>query len=152
MNYLEHFGILSKYQNGYRKKKDSVQAATSFFKQIEANWKKLNHVGIRGLSYKLLTNCLTNRFQYLKIEGECLAMKLIKTWRPTGIYIILVYINELGVHEDWQSEIIKYADDTVMIEKLNTQSKDKVLFQSWASLNLLNCNYTKTKSVVFEKT
>ena len=39
MNYLEKLGILSENQNGFRKKKDSVQAATSLFKQIEANWK-----------------------------------------------------------------------------------------------------------------
>ena len=50
-----------------------------------------------------------------------------------------------------QSEIIRYADDTLMIEKLNTQSEDKILFQSWAKMNHLDCNYTKTELVVFEK-
>ena len=37
-----------------------------------------------------------------------------------------------------------------MIEKLNTQFEDKILFQSWASMNHLACNYPKTKFVVFE--
>ena len=38
-----------------------------------------------------------------------------------------------------------------MIKKLNTQSEDIILFQSWANMNHLDCNYTKMKFVVFEK-
>ena len=38
-NYLEKTAILSKKQYGFRKKKDSAQAATSLLKQIEANWR-----------------------------------------------------------------------------------------------------------------
>ena len=93
MNFLEKFGILPENQYGFRKKKDFVLAATSLFKQIEAkNWKskvktkcvfvdfrkafdavdhsvllkKLNHVGIRGFSHKILKSYLTNGFQYVK--------------------------------------------------------------------------------------
>ena len=81
--------------------------------------------------------------------------EIIKTWSPTRIYtwpsLFLVYINDLGADEKWQSKIIKYADDTVMIEKLNTKSEDKTLFQSWTEMNRLDCNYTKTKFVIFER-
>ena len=94
MNYLEKFTILSKDQYGFRRKKDSVQAATSLYKIIEANFEskvksncifvdfrkafdsvdhdvllnKLFHIGIREIPHKLLTNYLANRFQYVKIE------------------------------------------------------------------------------------
>ena len=181
MNYFEKFGILSENQYGFRKKKDSIQAATSLFKEIEANWRskikansvfidfreafdavdhsvllnKLNRIGIRGLSHKLLISYLTNRCQYVKIEDKCSSMKLIKRGVPQGSILVpllfLVYINDLGADEKWQSKIIKYADDTVIIEKLNTKSDDKTLFQNWTEMNRLDCNYTKTKFVVFEK-
>ena len=95
---------------------------------------KLNHVGIGGFSQKLLKSYITNKFQYVKIEGECSIMKLIKRGVPQGSTIgpllFVIYINDLGVHDDWQSEITKYADDIAMIEKLNTQTEDKILFQS----------------------
>ena len=86
MNYLEKFSILSDNQYGFRKKKDSLQAATFLWKQTQANWKakmktncifvdfrkafdsvdhelyhiipeqKLYHIGVRGTSHKLIAN------------------------------------------------------------------------------------------------
>ena len=181
MNYLEKFSILLENQYGFRKKKDSIQAATLLYKKIEENWiskvktncifvdfrkafdsvdhnvllEKLYHVGIRGISHKLLTNYLANRYQYVKIEDECSTMKQIKRGVPQGSILgpllFLVYINDLGADENWNSEVIKYADDTVMIEKLHSNSDDKNLFQSWINNNAVDCNYTKTKFMVFEK-
>ena len=63
----------------------------------------------------------------------------------------IVYINDLGADENWHSKIIKYADDTVMIEKINTEFGDKHLLRNWMKINSIDCNYTKTKFVVFEK-
>ena len=89
MNYLEKFSLLSENQYGFRKKKNSIQAATLLYKKIEENWEskaktncifvdfrkafdsvdhnilleKLYHIGIRGISHKLLENYLANRFQ-----------------------------------------------------------------------------------------
>ena len=120
-------GIFSKNQYGFRKK-DSVQAATSLFKQIEGNWrskvktncvfvdfrkafdavdhsgllKKLIHVDFRGISQKLSTSYLTNKYQYVKIEGERSTMKLIKRGVPQGSILgpllFLVYIIDLDVN------------------------------------------------------
>ena len=181
MNYLEKFSLLADNQYGFRKKKNSIQAATSLYKTIEGNWEskvktncifvdfrkafdsvdhnilldKLYHIGIRGISHKLLEHYLANRFQYVKIESECSKMRSVKRGVPQGSILgpllFLVYINDLGADENWQSKVIKYADDTVMIEKLNSGSDDKNLFQSWLYENDVDCNYMKTKFVVFEK-
>ena len=105
-------------------------------------------MSVTGISPKLLTSYLTNRFQYVKNECECSTMKLVKRGVQQGSILcpllLLVHNNDLGFHENWQSGIMKYADVTVMIEKLNTQFEDKLLFPSWANMLHLDCNYKKT--------
>ena len=50
MNYLEKFSILSENQNGFRKKKDCLQAATLLWKKIQSNWKS-----------EVKTNCILKK-------------------------------------------------------------------------------------------
>ena len=79
------------------------------------------HIGVRGTSHKLIANYLAERFQYVRINDESSAMKSIKRGVPQGSILgplfLLIYIDDLGADENWQSEIIKYSDDTVLIEK-----------------------------------
>ena len=35
-----------------------------------------------------------------------------------GPLLFLVFINDRGADENWQSKVVKYADDTLMIEKV----------------------------------
>ena len=125
------------------KKQDSIQAATFLWKQIQANWKakmktncifvdfrnafdsvnhevlsqKLYHIGVRRTSHKLKAKYLAERFQYVRVNDESSAMKSIKRGVPQGSILgpllFLIHIDDLGADETWQSEIIKYAEDTV---------------------------------------
>ena len=175
MNYLEKFSILSENQNGFRKKKDCLQAATMLWKKIQSNWKskvktncifvdfkkafdsvdhkillqKLYHIGIRGISHKLLEHYLTDRYQFVKIEDKCSTIKPIIRGVPQGSILgpllFLVYINDLGTDPNWQGDLILYADDTAMIDELNSNSDDKNLLQNWMSENRVACNSEKNK-------
>ena len=181
MNYLEKFSILSENQYGFRKKKDCLQAATMLWKKIQSNWKskvktncifvdfkkafdsvdhkillqKLYHIGIRGITHKLLEHYLTDRYQFVKIEDKCSTIKPIIRGVPQGSILgpllFLVYINDLGTDPNWQGDLILYADDTAMIDELNSNSDDKNLLQNWMSENRVAYNSEKTKFVVFEK-
>ena len=53
--------------------------------------------------------------------------------------------------QSWQNEIMKYADDTVLIEKLYHKSDDGKLFECWISRNGVDCNYLKNKFTLFDK-
>ena len=56
---------------------------------------KLYHIGIRGISHKLLENYLANRFWYVRIENECSKMRSKKRGRPQGsmlAYFCFLYI------------------------------------------------------------
>ena len=55
IRYLEKFSLLTENQFGFRKKKDTVQAATLLWKTIQSNWAtKTNSMGVFSIFAKLL--------------------------------------------------------------------------------------------------
>ena len=90
----------------------------------------LYHIGVGGSSHKLLANYLADRFQYLRVDGKSSAKKPIKRGIPQGsilgIVTFLIFIDDLGADENWQSEIIKHADDTVLIIKVDHNSQNGI--------------------------
>ena len=61
---------------------------------------KVNHIGVRGISHKLLEHCLTDRYQFVKIDDKCSTNKPINREVPQGSILgpllFFAYINELG--------------------------------------------------------
>ena len=65
--------------------------------------------------------------------------------------MFLINIDNLGADEIWQSETIKDADDTVLIEKLHHKSEDRNLLECRMSKNGVYYNYMTTKCTIFMK-
>ena len=91
IRYLEKFSLLTENQFGFRKKKDTVQAATLLWKTIKTNWatkansmgafldfrktfdtvdyeillQKIHSLGVRGNVYALMASYLVDRKQFM---------------------------------------------------------------------------------------
>ena len=94
---------------------------------------------------------MTDRYQFVKIEDKCSTIKPIKRGVPQdtilGPLLFLVYINDLGTDPNWQRDLILYADDTAMIDELNSNSDDKILLQNSCIFCRRACVSEKTCSL-----
>ena len=78
---------------------------------------KLNHYGIRGIVYELISNYLLNRKQYVYLNGVRSFLQSINIGVPQGSILgpllYLIYVNDLP--SCLQCALSLYADDTCMI-------------------------------------
>lgn len=120
---------------------------------------KLEKIGIRGVSLRLLENYLTNRTQQVKIKNTYSEEREIKIGVPQGTVIgpilFLIYINDI-VDVNIGGEMISYADDTVLMfqDKCWETTKQKAekglsLMKEWLDNNLLTLNESKTYFMCF---
>ena len=120
---------------------------------------KLEHYGIRGNALKWFRSFLTNRKQYVSLNGECSESKHITCGVPQGScfgpLLFLIYINDLPNI----SEVLHFylfADDTniyyeaEMIKKMETViNRELRKLDTWLIVNGLSLNIAKTKFLVF---
>ena len=94
-------------------------------------------------------------FQYVRVDDKGSAMISIKRGVPQESILsalkFLINFDNLGADAIWQSEIIKDADDTVLIEKPHHKSEDGILLECRMSKNGVDCNYMITKCTAFVK-
>ena len=120
---------------------------------------KLDNIGIRGLPKVLLSSYLSNRSQYVKLNGAISNMERISFGVPQGSVLgpllFLIYINDMPNILKYFTPII-FADDTNLIfssksfDILQTNIQDDLYnLTHWIFSNKLTLNVKKTKVMLY---
>ena len=118
---------------------------------------KLELYGVRGKPLKLIKNYITNRYQYVKLNGKKSNMCELKIGVPQGTIMgplfFIIYINEML---NLIPNILSYADDTVIlcaektwVKTQETMQKYLLIINFWLSINKLSLNVKKTEYLTF---
>ena len=123
---------------------------------------KLSYYGINGTPLNLMQNYLTNRKQYVDIDGTISDTTLISTGVPQGSILgpllFIIYINDLSNASEL-FKYIMYADDTTLYTYLNPKdqncciiiNKELNLLSEWLKVNELSLNVNKSKFMIFHQ-
>ena len=120
---------------------------------------KLYHYGIRGVAHDWFRNYLSNRKQYVHINGTSSGQLPISCGVPQGSILgpllFLVYVNDLATVSEHALTIL-FADDTNLIYNGKTYNELKILIKNdlskisdWFKANKLALNESKTKYMIF---
>ena len=184
-NFLQEHNILFENQFGFRKNNSTTYALLEITEKIKEtidNKKfgcgifidlrkafdtvnhdilltKLEHYGIRDMALEWFKSYLSNRKQYVSINGESSELMDISCGVPQGSVLgpllFLIYINDLPNI----SEVLKFylfADDTnIYYEAESTKKLETVInkelkkLYTWLNVNRLSLNIEKTNFIVF---
>jgi len=184
-SYLEHNSILDRSQHGFRSSHNVTTAITDAlnfvtraldnnefcvatfldiskaFDSIDHDilLQKLFHYGIRGIALSWFRSYLSNRFQYVAVNGINSAFLPIDCGVPQGSLLgpilFLIFINDLP-NSDKFVKFILFADDTTVLvadkslcnltKNLNSSLH---LLTNWYMHNRLSINLLKSNYMVF---
>jgi retron-type reverse transcriptase len=123
---------------------------------------KLQHYGLQESSLKLIENYLSNRKQYVEVDGHKSNFTLVNLGVPQGSILgpllFNIYINDLkNVSQHFES--VTYADDTTLIYTIpkgqspdttsKTINRELILYYNWFKSNKLLLNIDKTVYMTF---
>lgn len=183
--FLDKHKIISNHQYGFRegrstedailkltshlyKALDSKTPALCIFVDLSKAFDTVSHkkllekikcYGLRGKVYNILKSYLSNREQYVEIDGTLSSSRTITYGVPQGTVLgpllFTIYINSL-LHIDTAGTILSFADDTAILytektwELLKTKTEsDFKKIQQWFQYNKLTLNCDKTKYLPF---
>ena len=118
---------------------------------------KMYVYGIRGVAYDWFKSYLSDRTQYVDIEGVCSCFKLIEYGVPQGSILgpllYLIYVND--IHQACNANILSFADDTTVylsnsnLENLYSEGNQEISkLYDWFCSNGLLLNVDKTKCMI----
>ena len=185
--FLEKYKILYKYQFGFRlghstnhalveitekirKALDAGDLACGIFIDLQKAFdtvnhdillNKLEHYGLRGTSNCWFKSYLSNRKQFVSINGTNSSVKHISHGVPQGSVLgpllFLIYINDLH-HAIKYSHSYHFADDTNLLNISSSMKKiqkqvniDLKLLFKWLLANKISLNCSKTELIIFQK-
>ena len=120
---------------------------------------KLSYYGIRGIANRWFKSYLSNRTQYVSINGFNSNHKFMKYVVPQGsvlgplLFLIFIYDLNYAIKT---SATFHFADDTCLlnvkqsIKEINKSvNKDLKSLLHWLNANKISLNVTKTEVVIF---
>ena len=121
--------------------------------------KKLEYYGVRGISNKCFASYLSNRKQFVSINGYISNLADLKCGVPQGSILgpllFLIYINDLHATIKY-SEVHHFADNTDLlnfnscVKSINKQvNYDLKNLANWLKANKISLNVGKTELVLF---
>ena len=122
---------------------------------------KLRHYGIRGKAHDWFRSYLSNRSQFVAIDGERSSTKSITTGVPQGSVLgpllFILFINDLP-NINSKVQFILYADDANIIITAETEAEIISILEElcrdlvqWVNINGLFLNLKKTNYMVFTR-
>nr|CAI5840348.1 unnamed protein product [Callosobruchus analis] len=177
VSYLSKFNILTPFQFGFRKNKSTIHAVLTIIAEVVEGLDegqhtnavmcdlskafdcvntqilimKLEYYGFRGNVKTLLTSYLTNRKQYVVMNGKESKIAQVLNGVPQGSVLgpvlFLLYINDLP-SSFINDKCVIFADDTTILTRAGRQSEmDKA--KIWFSSNKLKLNDNKSTHILF---
>lgn len=186
-NYLQVKSVLTDQQFGFREGRTTVNAILSLLRYVyeeldngkyvfslfldfrkafdcvshDILLSKLHHYGIRGVCLDWFKSYLSNRSQYVSLNGFSSNAVSVSTGVPQGSILgpllFLVYINDI-VSSSPFFQYILYADDSTLSHSFRREDVDAVarsinenldVVNDWMLANKLVVNSDKTKYIVF---
>lgn len=185
IRFINEHNIINKKQFGFRQNKSTEDALSEFVTKIYDNidkkiptlsifidlakafdtldheilLKKLELLGIRGLSHSLIKNYLEEREQIVKIENTFSEPKIMEYGVPQGTVIgpllFILYLNDL-YNINSSGKILSFADDTSIIfenetwDKLKEEVEEEIpIIYEWFTNNSLTVNVNKTQVMLY---